>query len=50
MKHEKSFGQLLDAGWTKEQLTAYFALSEREYEKVLASLKAIRSRRSEEAV
>ncbi len=50
MKGEMSFGQRYDVGETKEQLMAYCALSEREYEKVLASLKAIRSRRSGEAV
>ncbi len=42
MKREMSFGQRLDDGWTKEQLMAYYALSEAQYEKVLASLKAIR--------
>ncbi len=46
MKREMSFGQRLDAGETKEQLMAYYALSETQYEKVLASLKAIRKGRT----
>jgi hypothetical protein len=46
MKREKSFGQRLDDGWTKETLMAYFALTEAQYEKVMASLKAIRQRQA----
>ncbi len=49
MKRERSFGQRLDDGETKERLMAYYALSEVQYEKILASLKAIRSKRSVEA-
>jgi len=42
MKKETSFSQKLKAGWSKERLMAYYALSEREYEKILGCLKAIR--------
>lgn len=41
MKAETSFSQKVREGWTKERLMVYYALSEREYEKILASLKAI---------
>ncbi len=46
MKRERSFGQRLDDGETKEQLMAYYALSEAQYEKILASLKTIRQRQA----
>ncbi len=46
MKREKSFGQRYDDGETKEQLMAYYALSEAQYEKVLTSLKAIRQKQA----
>ncbi len=42
MKANTSFSQKLRAGWTKEQLMAYYALTGEQYEKVLESLKAIR--------
>jgi hypothetical protein len=41
MKAEASFSQNLKAGWTKEQLMAYYALTEREYERILGCLKRI---------
>jgi hypothetical protein len=46
MNHEVSFGQRLDEGWTKEQLMAYYALTEAQYEKVMGCLKAIRQRQA----
>jgi hypothetical protein len=42
MKVETSFSQKMKAGWTKERLKAYYALSESEYERVLKCLKGIR--------
>lgn len=42
MKTETSFSEKVREGWTKERLMAYYALSEREYEKVMACLKGIR--------
>ena len=42
MNREISFGQRSDAGWTKERLMAYYALSEAQYEKVLGCLNAIK--------
>ncbi len=50
MNHDMAFGQRLDRGWNKEQLMTYYTLSEAQYERVMASLKSIRSRRSEGAV
>ncbi len=50
MKTETSFSQKLRAGWTKEQLMAYYALTEAQYEKVLESLKAIGGRMKTEGV
>ncbi len=41
MKAEISFSQKMKAGWTKERLMAHYALSEKEYEKVMESLKEI---------
>ncbi len=41
MKAESSFSQKMKAGWTKERLMAHYALSERDYEKVMESLKEI---------
>ncbi len=41
MKAEASFSQNLKAGWTKERLMAHYALTEREYEKILECLKKI---------
>ncbi len=41
MRAESSFSQKMKAGWTKERLLAHYALSEREYEKVMESLKEI---------
>ncbi len=42
MKVETSFSQKLKAGWTKERLMAYYALTEAQYEKILGCLEAIR--------
>ena len=50
MKADTSFSQKMKAGWTKERLMAYYALTEAQYEKVLGCLKAIGSMGSEEAV
>ncbi len=47
MKMDTSFSQKLRAGWTKEQLMAYYALTEEQFEKVLGCLKAIGSMGSE---
>lgn len=41
MKKETSFSQKLKAGWTKERLMAYYALTEAQYDRVIESLKAI---------
>ncbi len=48
MKADTSFSQKLKAGWTKEQLMAYYALSEAQYERVIESLKVIWARRAQE--
>ncbi len=50
MRTETSFSQKLRAGWTKEQLMAYYALTEAQYENVLGCLKAIGNKRHEGAV
>ncbi len=50
MKTETSFSQKKKAGWTKEQLMGYYALTEPQYEKVLRCLKDIGSGGSGEAV
>ncbi len=50
MKAETSFSQKQRAGWTKEQLMAYYALTEEQYERVIGCLKAIGSMGSGEAV
>ena len=42
MKANTSFSQKLREGWTKEQLMAYYALTEAQYEKVMECLKRIR--------
>jgi hypothetical protein len=42
MKGESSFSQKVKAGWTKEKLMAYYALNEREYEKVVSCLQKIK--------
>ena len=42
MKADTSFSQKMKAGWTKERLMAYYALSEREYERIIEYLKGIR--------
>jgi hypothetical protein len=39
MKAETSFSQKIKAGWTKEHLMAYYALTEREYERLIECLK-----------
>ncbi len=41
MKAETSFSQKMKAGWTKERLMAYYALTEAQYEKILECLKRI---------
>jgi hypothetical protein len=41
MKSETSFSQKMKAGWTKERLMAYYALTEAQYEKVMGCLKGI---------
>jgi len=41
MKADTSFSQKMRAGWTKERLMTYYALSEREYERVMECLKGI---------
>jgi hypothetical protein len=41
MRAETSFSQKLKAGWTKERLMAYYALTEAQYERILCSLKDI---------
>jgi hypothetical protein len=43
MKAETSFSQNMKAGWIKERLMAYYALTEREYEKVMECLMGIGS-------
>jgi len=42
MKGETSFSQKIKAGWTKERLMTYYALTEAQYEKVMECLKGIR--------
>ena len=42
LKSDTSFSRKLRAGWTKEQLMAYYALTEAQYEKVIESLEAVR--------
>ena len=42
MKADTSFSQKVKAGWTKERLMTYYALSEREYERIMGCLKGIR--------
>jgi hypothetical protein len=41
MKTDTSFSQKIKEGWTKERLMAYYALTEREYEKIMEGLKGI---------
>jgi hypothetical protein len=50
MKDEMSFSEKLRAGWTKERLMAYYALTEAQYAKVMRCLRAIGSMGSEGAV
>jgi hypothetical protein len=50
MKATTSFSRKLRAGWTKERLMAYYALTEAQYEKVMRCLKAIGSMGPGEAV
>ncbi|MCX9074364.1 MAG: hypothetical protein OIN88_06850 [Candidatus Methanoperedens sp.] len=42
MKADTSFSEKLKAGWTKERLTAYYALTEAQYNRIIALLEAIR--------
>jgi hypothetical protein len=42
----KSFSQKLRAGWPKQDLMTYYALSDVQYDKVLASLETIRNGRN----
>jgi hypothetical protein len=39
---KRAYKRRSEEGWTKERLMAYYALSEREYEKVMECLKGIR--------
>lgn len=48
MKADTSFSQKMRAGWTKERLMAYYALTEAPYEKIVGSLKVIWARRARE--
>ena len=48
MKADTSFSQKLKAGWTKQELMAYYVLTEEQYKKILESLKAIGNVRHEE--
>jgi hypothetical protein len=41
MKADTSFSQKIKAGWTKARLMAYYALTEREYERIMEGLKGI---------
>ncbi len=41
MKIELSFSQRLKAGWTKADLMLFYALNEKQYDKVLACLQEI---------
>jgi len=41
MKADTSFSQKMKAGWTKERLIAYYALTEAQYEKVMGCLNGI---------
>jgi hypothetical protein len=41
MKADMSFSQKLKTGWTRERLTAYYALTEAQYDQVIESLKVI---------
>jgi hypothetical protein len=41
MKADTSFSQKVREGWTKERLMAYYALTEREYERIMECLKGI---------
>jgi hypothetical protein len=40
-----SFSQRLKAGWSKADLMRYYALDEKQYDKVLASLQGIANNR-----
>ncbi len=42
MKAETSFSQKMKTGWTKERLMAHYALTEREYERVMECMQEIR--------
>jgi len=42
MSRDMSFGQRLDAGWSMIELMEYYALTNSEYDRVLASLQEIR--------
>lgn len=48
MKADTSFSQKMKAGWPKERLMAYYALTEKEYEKIISSLKAIWTMQAQE--
>ncbi len=43
MRADTSFSQKLRAGWTKQELMAYYALTEEQYEKVIECLNSIGS-------
>ena len=42
LKSDTSFSRKLRAGWTKEQLMKYYAMSEAQYDRIIESLEAIR--------
>ena len=41
MKADTSFSRKLRAGWTKDELMKYYAMTEVQYDKVVESLEAI---------
>ncbi len=42
MNRETSFGQKVDAGWSIPELLDFYSLTEREYDRIIASLQEIR--------
>ena len=42
LKSDTSFSRKLRAGWTKDELMKYYAMTEVQYDKVVESLEAIR--------
>ena len=43
MKADTSFSQKIKEGWTKERLMAYYVLTDREYDRVIACLAEMRA-------